>query len=115
MSIATKSLYLRSIKTCFFQQKVSELPAIFDIFEGKNGAKITNNNSSNNATIFYNFIGNIIPPEWKNLTEDNGKALSKTSKQLLSFIVFRLQIYYNKDIDELQESYHLFDDKLDVG
>ncbi|WP_371220183.1 hypothetical protein ACA348_00515 [Orientia tsutsugamushi] len=73
-----------------------------------NNCKITNNNSSNNATIFYNFIGNIIPPEWKNLTEDNGKALSKTSKQLLSFIVFRLQIYYNKDIDELQEKLSSF-------
>ncbi|KJV52617.1 hypothetical protein OTSGILL_1402 [Orientia tsutsugamushi str. Gilliam] len=73
------------------------------------------NNSNNNDTIFYNFIGNIIPPEWRKLTGDNGKALSKTSKQLLSFIVFRLHIYYNKDIDELQESYQLYEDKLNVG
>ncbi|KJV52762.1 hypothetical protein OTSGILL_1271 [Orientia tsutsugamushi str. Gilliam] len=49
------------------------------------------------------------------LTGDNGKALSKTSKQLLSFIVFRLHIYYNKDIDELQENYQLYEDKLNVG
>ncbi|KJV51312.1 hypothetical protein OTSGILL_2367 [Orientia tsutsugamushi str. Gilliam] len=71
--------------------------------------------NNNNDTIFYNFIGNIIPPEWRKLSGDNGKALSKTSKQLLSFIVFRLHIYYNKDIDELQESYQLYEDKLNVG
>ncbi|SPR05505.1 Uncharacterised protein [Orientia tsutsugamushi str. Gilliam] len=47
--------------------------------------------------------------------KSNGKALSKTSKQLLSFIVFRLHIYYNKDIDKLQESYQLYEDKRNVG
>ncbi|KJV75318.1 hypothetical protein OTSTA763_0536 [Orientia tsutsugamushi str. TA763] len=80
-----------------------------------NNCKITNNNSSNNATVFYRFIGNFVPAEWKDLIGDNAKALSKTSKQLLSFIVYRLHIYYNKDIDELQESYQLYEDKLNVG
>ncbi|KJV53828.1 dnaA N-terminal domain protein [Orientia tsutsugamushi str. Gilliam] len=88
-------------------------PVVFDFLT--NGCNFVKNNSNNNDTIFYNFIGNIIPPEWRKLTGDNGKALSKTSKQLLSFIVFRLHIYYNKDIDELQESYQLYEDKLNVG
>ncbi|KJV83682.1 dnaA N-terminal domain protein [Orientia tsutsugamushi str. UT76] len=88
-------------------------PVVFDILT--NGCNFVKNNSNNNDTIFYNFIGNIIPPEWRKLTGDNGKALSKTSKQLLSFIVFRLHIYYNKDIDELQKSYQLYEDKLNVG
>ncbi|SPR07114.1 Uncharacterised protein [Orientia tsutsugamushi] len=71
-------------------------PVVFDFLT--NSYNIISNN---NDTIFYNFIGNIILPEWRKLTGDNGKALSKTSKQLLSFIVFRLYIYYNKDIYEL--------------
>ncbi|WP_371254138.1 DnaA N-terminal domain-containing protein [Orientia tsutsugamushi] len=87
-------------------------PVVFDFLT--NSCTILKKNSNNNDTIFYNFIGNIIPPEWRKLTGDNGKALSKTSKQLLSFIVFRLHIYYNKDIDELQESYQLYEDKLNV-
>ncbi|KJV53223.1 hypothetical protein OTSGILL_0893 [Orientia tsutsugamushi str. Gilliam] len=73
-----------------------------------NNCKITNNNSSNNATVFYRFIGNFVPAEWKDLIGDNAKALSKTSKQLLSLMVYRLHIYYNKDIDELQEKLLLF-------
>ncbi|KJV77408.1 dnaA N-terminal domain protein, partial [Orientia tsutsugamushi str. UT76] len=73
-----------------------------------------NNNSSNNATVFYRFIGNFVPAEWKDLIGDNVKALSKTSKQLLSFIVYRLHIYYNKDIDELQESYYFFENELNL-
>ncbi|KJV93156.1 hypothetical protein OTSUT76_0779, partial [Orientia tsutsugamushi str. UT76] len=87
-------------------------PVVFDFLT--NSCNIIKKNSNNNDTIFYNFIGNIIPPECRKLTGDNGKALSKTSKQLLSFIVFRLHIYYNKDIDELQESYQLYEDKLNV-
>ncbi|KJV72004.1 Uncharacterised protein [Orientia tsutsugamushi] len=71
-------------------------PVVFDFLT--NSYNIISNN---NDTIFYNFIGNIILPEWRKLTGDNGKALSKTSKQLLSFIVFRLYTYYNKDIYEL--------------
>nr|WP_284525192.1 hypothetical protein [Orientia tsutsugamushi] len=56
---------------------------------------------------FYNFIGNIIPPEWEKANWRQWKSIKQdTSKQLLSFIVFRLHIYYNKDIDELQESYY---------
>ncbi|KJW06693.1 hypothetical protein OTUT144_1269 [Orientia tsutsugamushi str. UT144] len=77
------------------------LPVVFNSLI--NSCNIIKKNSNNNDTIFYNFIGNIIPPEWRKLTGDNGKALSKTSKQLLSWIVYKLQIYYNKDIDELQE------------
>ncbi|WP_232488865.1 hypothetical protein [Orientia tsutsugamushi] len=79
-----------------------------------NTCKITNNNSSNNATVFYRFIGNFVPAEWKDLIGDNAKALSKTSKQLLSLIVYRLHIYYNKDIDELQESYYFFEKELNL-
>ncbi|KJV55957.1 hypothetical protein OTSKARP_0606, partial [Orientia tsutsugamushi str. Karp] len=79
-----------------------------------NNCKIANNNSSNNATVFYRFIGNFVPAEWKDLIGDNAKALSKTSKQLLSFIVYRLHIYYNKDIDELQESYYFFEKELNL-
>ncbi|WP_371253862.1 hypothetical protein [Orientia tsutsugamushi] len=69
-------------------------------FASKN-CKIANNNSSNNATVFYRFFGNFVPAEWKDLIGDNAKALSKTSKQLLSWIVYKLQIYYNKDIAKL--------------
>ncbi|SPM45860.1 Uncharacterised protein [Orientia tsutsugamushi] len=36
-----------------------------------NNCKITNNNSSNNDTIFYRFIGNFIPAEWKDLSYNN--------------------------------------------
>ncbi|SPR08215.1 hypothetical protein [Orientia tsutsugamushi] len=62
-------------------------PVVFDFLTSS--CTTFKKNSNNNDTIFYNFIGNIIPPEWRKLTGDNGKALSKTSKQLLSFIVFR--------------------------
>ncbi|KJV56008.1 hypothetical protein OCHUTO_0647 [Orientia chuto str. Dubai] len=64
------------------------------------------------VTIFFRFIGNFIPSEWRKLTGDNGKTLSKTSKQLLSLIVYRLQIYYNKDIEELQENYYFYEESL---
>ncbi|KJW07193.1 hypothetical protein OTUT144_0766 [Orientia tsutsugamushi str. UT144] len=79
-----------------------------------NGYNFVKNNSNNNDAIFYRFIGNFIQVEWRKLTGDNGKALSKTSKQLLSLIVFRLQIYYNKDIEELQESYYFFEESLSL-
>ncbi|MCC8483068.1 MAG: hypothetical protein LN561_00590 [Rickettsia endosymbiont of Labidopullus appendiculatus] len=53
--------------------------------------------------IFYNFVGNFIPPEWRNLTNNYNKRLSTTSRQLLSLIVSRLQIYQkNKLSEELQ-------------
>ncbi len=69
---------------------------------------------SNNDTIFYNFVGNFIPPEWFNLTSNNNKPLSKTARQLLSLIVFRLQVCHNDNMDELQESYHFFEQSLGV-
>nr|WP_253307432.1 hypothetical protein [Rickettsia endosymbiont of Ceutorhynchus assimilis] len=75
---------------------------------------VIHNHSDKNPTIFYNFVGNFIPPEWSTLSSRNGKILSKTSRQLLSLIVFRLQIYYNNSIDELQETYHFFEDSLGV-
>ncbi len=65
-------------------------------------------------TIYYNFVGNFIPPEWNNLSSNSGKILSKTARQLLSLIVFRLQIYNNNNIDELQESYYFFEQSLNV-
>ncbi|WP_231569271.1 hypothetical protein [Rickettsia endosymbiont of Ixodes pacificus] len=67
-----------------------------------------------NAIIFYNFVGNFIPPEWNNLSSHNGKILSKTARHLLSLIVFRLQIYHNNSIDELKETYHFFQEHLSV-
>ncbi|WP_342256974.1 hypothetical protein [Rickettsia endosymbiont of Aspidapion aeneum] len=88
---------------------------IFSSFSTSNSNnKLNINNSDNSSVIFYNFVGNFIPPEWNNLTSNNGKILSKTSRQLLSLIVFRLQIYYNNSIDELQETYHFFEESLGV-
>lgn len=57
--------------------------------------------------IFYNFVGNFIPPEWRNLINNCGKRLSTTSRQLLSLIVSRLQFYnkIGKPAEELQEGY----------
>nr|WP_231726336.1 hypothetical protein [Rickettsia rhipicephali] len=75
---------------------------------------VIHNESDKNPTIFYNFVGNFIPPEWNNLSSHNGKILSKTSRHLLSLIVFRLQICYNNSIDELQETYHFFEEHLGV-
>ncbi|QWB86720.1 hypothetical protein JRD95_00774 [Rickettsia parkeri] len=75
---------------------------------------VTHDHGNQNSIIFYNFVGNFIPPEWSNLSSSNGKILSKTSRQLLSLIVFRLQIYYNNSIDELQETYHFFEEQLGV-
>lgn len=76
--------------------------------------KRTNNcaNYSENNTIFYNFVGNFIPPEWCDLTANNTKPLSKTARQLLSLIVFRLQVCHDGNIDELQESYYFFEQAL---
>ncbi|AJQ51790.1 MAG: hypothetical protein AB8U88_03950 [Rickettsia conorii subsp. raoultii] len=88
---------------------------IFSSFSTSNSNnKLNINNSDNSSVIFYNFVGNFIPSEWNNLTSNNGKILSKTSRQLLSLIVFRLQIYYNNSIDELQETYHFFEESLGV-
>ncbi|KJV77704.1 hypothetical protein RHORCCE3_2129 [Rickettsia hoogstraalii str. RCCE3] len=75
---------------------------------------VIHDHGNKNPTIFYNFVGNFIPPEWNNLTSNNGKILSKTARQLLSLIVFRLQIYHNNSIDELQETYHFFQESLGV-
>ncbi|EER21672.1 hypothetical protein REISMN_02730 [Rickettsia tamurae subsp. buchneri] len=75
---------------------------------------LTHDHNDNSAIIFYNFVGNFIPPEWSNLSSSNGKILSKTARQLLSLIVFRLQIYHNNSIDELNETYHFFQEHLGV-
>ncbi|XVN40904.1 MAG: hypothetical protein RCO49_09345 [Rickettsia endosymbiont of Argas persicus] len=74
----------------------------------------THNFDDQNSIIFYNFVGNFIPPEWSHLSSHNGKILSKTARQLLSIIVFRLQIYHNNSIDELKETYHFFQEHLSV-
>ena len=47
---------------------------------------VTHDHGDNNPPIFYNFVGNFIPPEWSNLASHNGKILSKTARQLLSLI-----------------------------
>nr|WP_250311397.1 hypothetical protein [Rickettsia endosymbiont of Oedothorax gibbosus] len=70
--------------------------------------------SSSNSVIFYNFVGNFVPPEWRDLSSNTGKVLSKTARQLLSLIVFRLQIYHNNSLDELQETYNFFEQSLGV-
>ncbi|WP_341764051.1 hypothetical protein [Candidatus Tisiphia endosymbiont of Beris chalybata] len=71
-----------------------------------------------NNSIFYNFVGNFVPPEWRDLKGSGNKALSKTAKQLLSLVVFRLQVCYNSgnnlEDNELQESYHFFEQSLGV-
>jgi hypothetical protein len=74
--------------------------------------------------IFYNMVGNFIPPEWKNLTNSSGKVLSKTSRQLLSLIVFKMEsapeCAIKQDntelhqLHELQEGYYFFQSKLGV-
>ncbi|MCX4084006.1 hypothetical protein N7281_03895 [Rickettsia hoogstraalii] len=74
----------------------------------------THNFDDQNSIIFYNFVGNFVPPEWSTLSSHNGKILSKTARQLLSLIVFRMQIYYNNSINELQETYHFFEEHLGV-
>ncbi|MCC8484095.1 MAG: hypothetical protein LN561_06105 [Rickettsia endosymbiont of Labidopullus appendiculatus] len=72
-----------------------------------------NTSVENPDIIFYNFVGNFIPPEWRNLTNNCGKQLSKTSCQLLSLIVSRLQIYQKDKLsEELQEGYHFFEKEL---
>ncbi|WP_198139663.1 hypothetical protein [Candidatus Orientia mediorientalis] len=38
-----------------------------------NSYNFTKNNSVNNDTIFYHFIGNFIPAEWKDLIGDKKK------------------------------------------
>jgi DnaA N-terminal domain len=69
----------------------------------------------NSDIIFYNFVGNFIPPEWRNLTNNCDKRLSTTSRQLLSLIVSRLQIYQKDKLsEELQEGYHFFEKELGV-
>ncbi|WP_342259851.1 hypothetical protein [Candidatus Tisiphia endosymbiont of Metellina segmentata] len=70
--------------------------------------------NSSNSVIFYNFVGNFVPPEWRDLSSNTGKVLSKTARQLLSLIVFRLQIYHNNSLDELQETYNFFEQSLGV-
>ncbi|WP_024547309.1 hypothetical protein [Rickettsia gravesii] len=72
----------------------------------------THNFDDQNQIIFYNFVGNFIPPEWSDLSSHNGKILSKTARQLLSLVVFRLQIYHNNSIDELKETYLFFQQSL---
>ncbi|WP_341757062.1 MULTISPECIES: hypothetical protein [unclassified Candidatus Tisiphia] len=68
----------------------------------------------NQDIIFYNFVGNFIPPEWRNLTNNCGKQLSKTSRQLLSLIVSCIKTNNHNDIQELQEGYHFFQKELEV-
>ncbi|MDJ1407759.1 MAG: hypothetical protein MRQ13_05295 [Candidatus Midichloria sp.] len=51
---------------------------------------VTHEHGENNPPIFYNFVGNFIPPEWGNISSYNGKILSKAARQLLYLIVFRM-------------------------
>ncbi|BFD46764.1 MAG: hypothetical protein DMENIID0002_14100 [Rickettsia endosymbiont of Sergentomyia squamirostris] len=69
----------------------------------------------NSDTIFYNIVGNFVPPEWRNLTNNCGKQLSKTSRQLLSLIVSCTKTDSYNNTQELQESYHFFEKELEVS
>ncbi len=69
----------------------------------------------NPNTIFYNIVGNFVPPEWRNLTNNCGKQLSKTSRQLLSLIVSCTKTDSYKNTQELQEGYHFFEKELEVS
>ncbi|WP_425363400.1 DnaA N-terminal domain-containing protein [Candidatus Tisiphia endosymbiont of Hybos culiciformis] len=68
----------------------------------------------NADTIFYNIVGNFVPPEWRNLTNNCGKQLTKTSRQLLSLIVSCIKTDNHNNTLELQESYHFFEKELEV-
>ncbi|WP_417905576.1 DnaA N-terminal domain-containing protein [Candidatus Tisiphia endosymbiont of Micropterix aruncella] len=68
----------------------------------------------NQDIIFYNIVGNFVPPEWRNLTNNCGKQLSKTSRQLLSLIVSCMKTSNYRNSDELQEGYHFFEKELEV-
>ncbi|MGX6960421.1 MAG: hypothetical protein ACIPMY_04260 [Rickettsia endosymbiont of Pentastiridius leporinus] len=80
----------------------------------------TQNSSSD--TIFYNIVGNFVPPEWRGLTSHTGKALSKTSIQILSLLVSRTPSETEKAAslernsistpNELQETYYYFEQLL---
>ncbi|KJV55379.1 hypothetical protein OCHUTO_0853 [Orientia chuto str. Dubai] len=64
-------------------KNILKLPAIAVFLEAKvqhivrdiltNSYNFTKNNSVNNDTIFYHFIGNFIPAEWKDLIGDKKK------------------------------------------
>lgn len=64
--------------------------------------------------MFYNFVGNFIPYEWRNLINNRGKRLSTTSRQLLSLIVSCIKTGNYRNSDELQEGYHFFQQELGV-
>ncbi|MCC8398854.1 MAG: hypothetical protein LN569_06250 [Rickettsia endosymbiont of Labidopullus appendiculatus] len=68
----------------------------------------------NSDTIFYNIVGNFVPPEWRNLTNNCGKQLSKTSRQLLSLLVSCMKTDNYNNTQELQEGYHFFEKELGV-
>ncbi|WP_375331440.1 hypothetical protein [Candidatus Tisiphia endosymbiont of Oplodontha viridula] len=68
----------------------------------------------NPDTIFYNIVGNFVPPEWRSLTNNCGKQLSKTSRQLLSLIVSCTKTDSYNNTQELQEGYHFFEKELGV-
>ncbi len=68
----------------------------------------------NQDIIFYNIVGNFVPPEWRNLTNNCGKQLTKTSRQLLSLIVSCIKTNRYNNTQELQEGYHFFEKELGV-
>lgn len=72
------------------------------------------NYGSDQSTIFYNMVGNFIPPEWQRLSDPSGKVLSKTSRQTLSLIVSCFESGTDRVTDELQESYYFFEQQLGV-
>lgn len=65
-------------------------------------------------TIYYNFLGNFPPSEWRHLKRQDGKRLSKTSRQLLALIVFYTDFMGDPEVSELQQSYFFFEDRLEV-
>ncbi|BFD45601.1 MAG: hypothetical protein DMENIID0002_02470 [Rickettsia endosymbiont of Sergentomyia squamirostris] len=69
----------------------------------------------NQDIIFYNIVGNFILPEWRSLSNNCGKQLSKTSRQLLSLIVSCTKTDSYNNTQELQEGYHFFEKELEVS
>ncbi len=73
--------------------------------------------TGNSDVIYYNLVGNFIPPEWRDLVGSQGNYLSKTAKQLLSLIVSCLEPEDNSQseiIPELQKSYPFFQKAIGV-
>ncbi|WP_375319272.1 hypothetical protein [Candidatus Tisiphia endosymbiont of Oplodontha viridula] len=65
----------------------------------------TGSDLDNNSPIFYHFVGNFVPPEWRDLSSNSGKVLSKTARCLVP----GCNVVYYKELpsrEELWEKYY---------